>query len=160
MYEAFFLAALAALVILALRRKSIAILDNPVVIHRPGLYYATLAPQLVLSQNFIKHIARNFFESESDAGDIATQHYEVSAERQYLLAVGLRAGMLYFQAIMPSLNAADSSYLALHQFSEQVLVHHPLTASADTQGIERLRLAVDQAAKQLKITCQSLNPES
>lgn len=156
MFEAFFLAALVILVVLAIRPRKTVIFDNPVVIHLPGQYHATLAPQLDRAQNFIEHIARQFSDSGLHAGDIATQYFEVNAGGQYLLAVGFRAGMLYFQAIMPVLNGADSHYKTLHQFSEQVMVHLPLTTLISEQDAENLHTAVESAATQLQISCLRL----
>jgi len=156
MFEAFFLAALVILVVLAIRPGKTAVFDNPVVIHRPGQYHATLAPQLDRAQNFIEHIARQFTESGLHAGDIATQYFEVHAGGQYLLAVGFRSGMLYFQAIMPLSSGADSHYKTLHQFSGQVMVHLPLTTPLGEQDAVILRAAVESAARQLQISCLRL----
>lgn len=155
MYEGFFLIALVALVILAIRPGKQVRYDNPVVIHKPGFYHATLAPKLIRAQNFIELVARQFFESGLQAGDIPTQYFGVQdAAGQYLLAAGFRSGKLYFQAIVPL--AADSHYKTLHEFSDGVMVHIPLAGSACTQGGEHLRTALEVAAKRLEIVCLSL----
>lgn len=158
MYEGFFLIVLLALVILFIRPGKKVRYDNPVVIHKPGFYHATLAPKLDRAQTYIESIASQFFGAGLQAGDIATQYFKVSdAAEQYLLAAGFRADTLYFQAIM--LSAADSHYKTLHQFADQVMVHIPLAESADTRVTEQLRTAVEVAARNLQITCQSLNSE-
>ena len=152
MYEGFFLAVLVTLVILAIRPGNKVIYDNPVVIHKPGVYHATLSPKLDRSKNFIEQIASLFLESGMQAGDIATQYFEVrDPAGQYLLAVGFRGGILYFQAILPS--ATGSHYNALRQFSDQVMVHIPLVVFEDTLAGEQLRTAVEAAAKRLAIMC-------
>lgn len=155
MYEGFFLVVLTALVILFMRPGKKVRYDNPVVIHKPGLYHATLAPKLDRAQTYIESIASQFFGAGLPAGDIATQCFEVrDADGQYLLAAGFRAGTLYFQAIMPS--AAGSHYKTLHQFADQVMVHIPLSPSLDTRAGESLRTAVEVAANRLEIECLSL----
>ncbi|MFA6969774.1 MAG: hypothetical protein WC208_00090 [Gallionella sp.] len=152
MYEGFFLAVLVTLVILAIRPGNKVIYDNPVVIYKPGVYHATLAPSLDRSKNFIEQITSLFLEAGWQAGDIATQYFEVrDVAGNYLLAVGFRGGILYFQAILPS--AADSHYNVLHQFSDQVMVHIPLVVFEDTLAGEQLRTAVEAAAKRLAIMC-------
>ncbi len=163
MFEAFLIAVLVVLVVLAMRGGKPVVLDNPLVIQRPGQYHITLAPQLGYAQNFLEHIVGRFAESGVDTGDIATQYFEVrdpgaADEGHYLLAVGFRSGMLYFQAInpLPLLKDADSHPKMLRRFSEQVMVHHPLVSSAGAREEASLRAAVDEAAGQLKIACDSL----
>lgn len=151
MYEGFFLIALVILVVLAIRPGKI----NPVVIHKPGCYHATLAPQLVRAKNLIEQIASGLIAE----GDIATQYYELhDVSGRYLLAVGLRGGIVYFQAILPS--ASDEDDQALREFSGQVMADIPLASSPDKQGMAYLRAAVEAVASQLKIVCKNLNPES
>lgn len=148
MYEGILLVALVTLVVLAIRPRKI----NPVVIHKPGLYHATLAPQLVRAKNLIEKIASGLIAE----GDIATQYYELhDVSGRYLLAVGLRGGILYFQAILPS--ASDEDCQALREFSGQVMVDIPLVSSPDQQGMAHLRAAVETAATVLQITCLNLN---
>ncbi len=160
MFEAFFLVALVVVVLLALRGKKAVVFDNPVIIHKVGFYHATLSPQLGCAQDFIERITGQLAESGLKTGELATQYFEVRdagvVEGSYLLAVGLRAGMLYFQGILPELHAAASRYTSIHKFSGQVMAHHPLLALPDVQGALCLRAAVEAAAKQLQISCLSL----
>jgi hypothetical protein len=150
MYEGILLVALVTLVVLAIRPGK----TNPVVIHKPGLYHATLAPQLVRVQNLIEQIVGRF--SASGLGDVATQYFDVRDDAgQYLLAVGLRGGIVYFQAILPS--ASDEDGQALREFSGQVMVDVPLAVSPGRQGMAYLRAVVETAATALQITCLNLN---
>lgn len=156
MYEGFFLIVLVTLVVLAIRPGKKVRYDNPLVIHKSGLYHATLAPKLIRAQPFIEAVASQFSGAGLPAGDIATQYFKVSdAAGPYLLAAGFRAGMWYFQAIEPL--DADDHYKTLHQFADQVMVHVPIAESLDTRVAEQLRAAVEVAARNLQITCLNLN---
>ena len=79
-------------------------------------------------------------------------------ESSYLLAIALRGGVLYFQAVNPKplLRDADSHYKTLREFSESVLQHHPLSEPADELWVEKLRAEVDTIAGQLKIAVKAL----
>lgn len=157
MYEALLLAILIALVILVIRKP--VVLDSPLVIHRPGQYHLTLAPQRVHAREFLELIAGKFAVTVTHEGDIDTQYYEVretDAPGAYLLAVGFRAGMLYFQAINPQplLRDADSHYETVRRFSEQVMAQ--LAPPAGNGDAKNLRAAVEVAAQQLNIVCNRL----
>ncbi|MDO8351169.1 MAG: hypothetical protein Q7S94_08480 [Gallionella sp.] len=158
MYEALLLAVLVVLVILVMRKP--VLLDNPLIIQRPGHYHITLAPQLAHAKSFLELIAEKFSEAAPHEGELATQYFEVRATdapgaAHYLLAVGFRAGILYFQAIYPQplLKDADSHYETVRRFSEQVMAQWaPLAGNRDAS----LRAAVEAAAQQLKIACDCL----
>ncbi|MDO9054495.1 MAG: hypothetical protein Q7U37_11285 [Gallionella sp.] len=157
MYEALLLAILIALVILLIRKP--VLLDSPLIIQRPGQYHLTLAPQLAHTRNFLELIAGKFGETAPHEGDIATQYFEVRetpASGAYLLAVGFRAGVLYFQAINPQplLKDADSHYETARSFSEQVMAQ--LAPVAGNRDAGSLRAAVEVAAQQLNIVCNRL----
>jgi hypothetical protein len=205
MGESLLLITLITLVVLTIRRARPVILENPVIIQRPGQYHITLAPQLNRAQTFIEQIAKQFTQLHppnghgSNAtpdnetrharfplpnplpqageganeslrevfvkGDLPTQYFEVrdpkvfsQGESSYLLAIALRGGVLYFQAVNPKplLRDADSHYKTLREFSESVLQHHPLSEPADALGAEKLRAAVDTIAGQLKIAVKVL----
>lgn len=149
MYEGVLLAALVVLVILAIRPA--VKYDNPLVIHQPGVYHATLSPQLDRAQKLIEQIAIRF----SSVGDIATQYFKMhDAGGHYWLAVGFRASVLYFQAILPAANDDDGN--ALRKFSDEVMMQIPLARSQDVRGSEYLCSAVEVAASQLQIACLKL----
>lgn len=158
MFEAFFLAALVVVVVLAIRGNKVIVLDNPVIIQRVGCYHATLAPQLAHAQNFIGQIAGLWIEAGNESRDLATQYFEIhdanmSVAGHYLLAVALRAGILYFQAILP---VAGNHHAAIREFSGQVMLHHPLLVSEDRPGASSLHAVVEAAAMQLQITCHCM----
>jgi len=148
-YEAFILVTLAGLVILAIRPGVKQ--GRPLIIHKAGLYHATLAPQLGRVQDLIGQIAGKF----TATGDIASLQFKLhDSGGQYLLAAGFRGGMLYFQALPCK---ADSDCETLHKFSDEVLINIPLVESQ--QGGIAMRAAVEAAAMQLHIECQPLTNE-
>lgn len=161
MFEAFFLAALVTVVVVAIRGRKTPVFENPIIIHKVGIYHATLSPQLAHAGNFIERIASEFAEAHLSASEITTQYFEIrekAADAFYLLAVGARAGVLYFQAItpMPLLTKNDSHYKILRQFSEQVMVHHPLVSTPDSLCTTYLQDTVKSAANSLQIICNRL----
>jgi hypothetical protein len=165
MGETLLVLTLVTLIVLTIRRAKPVILDNPVIIQRPGQYHITLAPQLNRAQTFLEQIAKQFIQLHPPEGDLPTQYFEVrdpkvfsQGESCYLLAVALRGGMLYFQAINPQplIHDADCHYKTLHEFSEAVLQHHPLSKPADEPEAEKLSVAVDRVASQLQITVKAL----
>ena len=165
MGESLLLITIITLVVLTIRRAKPVVLENPVIIQRPGQYHITLAPQLNRAQTFIEQIARQFTQAHPLQGDLPTQYFEVRdpkvfsrGESAYLLAIALRGGVLYFQAVNPKplLHDADSHYKTVREFSESVLLHHPFTAPADERGPEKLRAAVDTIAGQFQIAVKAL----
>ena len=167
MGESLLLLTIITLIVITIRRARPVILENPVNIHRPGQYHITLAPQLNRVHTFVEQIARQFIELHHPKGDLPTQYFEVRDPRvfskgrnSYLLAVSLRGGELYFQAANPqsSKPEADNHYKTLHDFSESVLQHHPLSGSADESGAESLRSTVEAIATPLRITVEELPP--
>jgi len=153
------------LIVLAMRRGKRVVLESPVIIQRSGQYHITLAPQLSGAQAFIEKVAEQFTQSHPPARDLPTQYFEVSDPKvfsqggsSYLLAIALRGGVLYFQAInrQPLLRDTDSQYKSLREFSESVLLHHPLSVPADEKAAEKLCAAVDMIAAQLKISVKVL----
>ena len=165
MGESLLLITIITLVVLTIRRARPVILETPVIIQRPGQYQITLAPQLNRAQTFIEQIAKQFTQLHQSGGDLSTQYFEVrdpkvfsKGESSYLLAIALRGGELYFQAVNPTPLQSDagSHYKTAREFSESVLQHHPLSEPADELGAEKLRAAVDTIAGQLKIAVKVL----
>ena len=163
MVESFLLLCLITIVFLTIRRGKPVVLDNPVIIQRAGQYHITLAPQLNRAQAFIESIAKQFPLQTSN--EFATQYFEVrdpvvfaQGEHFYLLAVALRGGMLYFQAINPQplLHDADSHLKTMREFSDTVLALHPLARLSDTQSLKNLESAIKSAAQLLKIDVKPL----
>jgi len=165
MAESLLLITLFTIVILAIRRGKPVILDNPVNIERPGQYHITLAPQLNQAQKFVESIAKQFKEVGHSAGDLPTQYFEVRDPLVlpknfdcYLLAVALRDGMLYIQAINPQpiTRDADSHYQTVREFSDKVLAFHPVTQGVDEKQAVMLGDAVASAAAPLSIVVKRL----
>lgn len=168
MGETLLVLTLVTLVIITIRRAKPVILDNPVIIQRPGQYHITLASQLNRAQTFIEQIAQQFSQPHPPAGDLPAQYYEVrdpkvysKGEDCYLLAIALRGGILYIQAINPQplIHDTDSHYKTLHEFSEVVLKLHPLAEPAEEPVAGKLRAAVDTIAAQLMISVKELNTD-
>jgi hypothetical protein len=165
MGESLLLLTIITLIVITIRRARPVILENPVNIHRPGQYHITLAPQLNRVQSFVEQIAGKFIELHHPKGDLPTQYFEVRdpkvfsrGQNSYLLAVSLRGGELYFQAANPgsSKHQEGSHYKTLHDFSEAVLQHHPVSGSVDESGVESLRSTVEAIATPLQITVEEL----
>jgi hypothetical protein len=158
MVESFLLLCVITVVILAIRRGKPIVLDNPVIIYRPGQYHITLAPQLNCAQTFMENIAGQFPRAATN--ECATQYFEVrdprvvtGGEGFYLLAAALRGGVLYLQAINPQplLHDADSHLKTVREFSDKVMALHPLIGVSDEHGVGKLQTAVGSAASQLQI---------
>jgi len=168
MGESLLLLTIITLIVITIRRARPVILENPVNIHRPGQYHITLAPQLNRVQTFVEQIARQFIQLHHPKGDLPPQYFEVrdpkvfsKGQKSYLLAISLRGGELYFQAVNPKplQHEADSHYKTLREFSESVLQHHPLSGSVDESGAESLRATVEAIAAPLQITVEQLPAE-
>ena len=149
MYEGLVLATLAVLVILLIQPAEKQ--ESPLIIIKPGLYHATLAPQLGRVEQLIEQIAAQFHA----LADIASLQFKMcDADGQYLLAAGFRQGMLYIQAIQYK---TDKDCETLRKFTDDVLVNIPFTES--NQGIVAMRVAVQAAAMRLKIDCLPITYE-
>lgn len=165
MGESLLLITIITLIVLTIRRARPVILETPVIIERPGQYQITLAPQLNRAQTFIEQIAKQFVQSHPPERDLPTQYFEVRdpkvfsrGQSSYLLAIAMRGGMLYFQAINPKplQHEADSHNRILHEFAESMLQHHPLSEPDDKAGGEKLIGSVETIAEQLKIAVKVL----
>jgi hypothetical protein len=160
---------LLTLIYLTIRRGKPVILDNPVIIQRLGQYHITLAPQLNRAQNFVEQIIKQYALITAQQGEFATQYFEVSdskvfaqGETFYLLAVALREGVLYFQAINPQplVHDADSHLKTVRAFSDKVMALHPLAETSDEQSVKSLQTAIEKVASQLKIEVTVMRDEN
>ena len=165
MVELLLLTLVITVVVLSIRRGKPVVLDNPLVIRRPGQYHITLAPQLNRVQHFIEKISEHFFRSALPQGDIASHFFEVRDANIripgmdfYLMAAAYRGGELYFQAInpLPLSRDADSRVRQIREFSEAALAYHPPDHSAASGEADKLRGAVELTAQQLKISVKVL----
>ncbi len=166
MIELIILVILITLIVLTIRSGKV-VLENPLIIERLGQYHATLAPQLNLAQALIEAIAQQLDTPREASQNSATQCFEVrdrqvTAHRHdfYLLAITLRNGMLYFQAITPRplVRDQDNHLKTLMEFANAVLARLPATGKYDTTLDERIVAAADTAARQLGIGIKQLIP--
>ncbi len=126
-------------------------LDRPVVIARGGNYHVTLAPGVNLAITLIEQIARSYRAQPALAGDSVTMFLAVDdpslkryAIDTYFLAIALRQGVLYFQAMQAAGNDGNRSR-QLGEFAEVVSQSMPGLDAPETQQAERLMAALEQA---------------
>ncbi len=165
MIELIILVILITLVVLAIRSGKSVVLENLLIIERAGQYHTTLAPQLNLALPFIEAIAKQLDTPREANQNSATQCFEVrdrqvTAHRHdlYLLAITLRNGKLYFQAITSHslVRDQDTPLKTLMEFANAVLARLPATGKSDTALDERIVAAADTAARQLGIGIKQL----
>lgn len=165
MFELVLLVILVVLIVVVIRGGKGKMLEAPIVIHVPDQFHLTAAPQLTWVQTFVEQISRKFSRSGLSPGELPTQYYKVDyhhgespSDGFYLLAVALRGGMLYFQAInpLPLMGDEDSHLNQLKLYSGAVLALHPLAHSAGVDGIIQLNEAVESAARQFNIDVNPL----
>lgn len=166
MGESLLLITLVTLVVLTIRRSKPVILDHPLIISRPGLYHITIAPQLNPAQSFIEAIAAQA-GSVAALADSALCCYAVhdarvatDKDKLYLMALAVRGGVLYFQAInsMPVLSDQESHHRTISEFADAVLAEHPLHGAGDPGSAAALRAAVQVAASVRQIKVEELQP--
>ena len=165
MIELIIFAVLITLIVLTIRSGKSVVLENPLIIERVGQYHITLAPQLNLAQPFIEAIAKQLNTPREASQNSTTQCFEVrdrqvTAQRHdfYLLAITLRNGMLYFQAITPHplVRDQDSHIKTLMKFANAVLVHLPATGKHDAALDERIVVAAQEVARLRSINIQQI----
>lgn len=166
MGESLLLITIVTLIVITIRRARPVVLESPVIIQRPGQYHITLAPQLNSAQIFIEQIATRFSKSYSfPGGDLPSRYFEVRDPKVfargadcYFLAVTLRDGLLYFQAVNPvkSQNEKNEHLNAIVEFPEVLLKQHPHTDTAREAAEVMLADAVRTVAKELQIEVRTL----
>jgi hypothetical protein len=141
------------------------LLDHPLIISRPGQYHITIAPQLNPAQSFLEAIAQQMGSvatlSDSELCCYAVHDAKVATDKDklYLLALAVRGGMLYFQAInpMPVLSDKESHHRTLSEFANAVLIEHPLSGVADELSGRSLCAAVQTVAQARQIKVEQLH---
>ncbi len=134
MIETLIILSLSALFLIFIRPSKTLALDNTLVIERLGQYHMTLAPQLSIVQPFIEAIA-NLLGTSSDATQYSTtqyfevrdKHVTVRGHDFYLLAITLRNGVAYFQAVSPQIGDPNSHLEPIMEFANAVLARFPAT---------------------------------
>jgi len=157
------------IVFLTLRNTKRKVLENPLIINRTGQYQATLAPKLNIAQTFIETIAKQIPGPRDAIQNSTTQCFEVCDQEAiavshdlYLLAITMRHGMLYFQAITPRLLVSDqdSHFNTLMESAHGALAHIPATSVHNIEINARIIAAVGTAARQLGISIKQLVVQS
>ena len=163
MIETLTIITVSLLLLIYFRPGKTPLLDNPLVIERPGHYRVTLAPQLNLAQPFIEAIATHIGKPLDKDHHSRTQCFEVRdgqvtahGHKHYLLAITQRNGMLYFQATAPRSLTPDTPYEMLMEFSNTVMANIPVTGSHDITLDERIVSAVQITAQQRQIEIRIL----
>ncbi len=166
MGESLLLITLVTLVILTIRRSKPVLLDHPLIISRPGQYHITIAPQLNPAQSFLEAVAQQLGSvvalPDSELCCYAVHDAKVATDKDklYLMALAVRDGMLYFQAInpMPVLSDKESHHRTLSEFANAVLIEHALHGVGNERSAELLRAAVQVAASNRQIKVEELQP--
>ncbi len=165
MIELIILVILITLVVLTIRSGKSVVLENPLIIERAGQYHITLAPQLNLSLPFVEAIAKQIDTLREASQHSATQCFEVRDQQVtahghefYLLAITLRNGMLYFQAITPRplIRDKDSHLNTLMEFANAVLARLPAAGKHDPALDERIIAAAQEAARPRSINIRQI----
>lgn len=153
------------ILVLTLRNTKRAVLENPLILNRTGQYHATLAPKLNIAQTFIEAIAKQIPGSRDAVQNSSTQCFEVRdpeaaaiGQELYLLAITMRHGLLYFQAIVPRplINDQDSHFNMLMESAHNTLESIPTTGGTHKEGDEYIIVAADTAAQKLSIDIKQL----
>ncbi len=149
------------IVVLTLRNTKRAVLENPLILNRTGQYHATLAPKLNIAQTFIEAIAKQIPGPRDEGQNSSTQCFEVRdpeaaamGQELYLLAITMRHGLLYFQAIVPRplISDQDSHFKMLMESAHNALASIPATGGMpNTEVGEYIITAANTAARKLGI---------
>ena len=165
MIELFTLTILTLLFIAIIRPGKTPPLDNPLIIRRPGQHHITMAPQLNLAQPLIEAISKEIRMRVQSQPDCATQCFEVRDKQVkahgqafYLLAITLRNGMLYFQAIAPRplVRDGDSHFNTVMEFSRDVLANVPAPDACSAETGEQIAAATNVVAQQHQVEIKRL----
>lgn len=150
------------IVVLTLRNTKRAVLESPLILNRTGQYQAILAPKLNIAQTFIETIAQQIPSPRDEGQSSSTQCFEVRDpeaaaidQELYLLAITMRHGLLYFQAIVPRplTSDQDSHFNMLMESAHNALASIPATGdiSTSTKVDEYIIAAANTAAQKLGI---------
>ncbi|MEO6423196.1 MAG: hypothetical protein ABIR84_11105 [Candidatus Nitrotoga sp.] len=148
------------IIVLTIRNTKRAVLENPVILNRTGQYHATLAPKLNNAQAFIEAIAMQM-PARDESQNSSTQCFEVRdpeiakiGHELYLLAITMRHGILYFQAIIPRplINDQDSHFNMLMESAHATLARDQATGGVHDTVVDKYIIdATGSAARKLGI---------
>lgn len=165
MIETITLITLSLLFILYFRPGKTPPLNNSLIIERPGQYHVTLAPQLNLAQPFIEAITKQIVTPANTIQHSVTQCFEVRDKQvtahghtHYLLAITLRNGMLYFQAIAPSplVRGRSNHFNMLMEVAHAALANIPAPDAYNAEAGEKIAAATNIAARQHQVEIKRL----
>lgn len=152
------------IVVLTLRNTKRVALESPLILNRTGQYHATLAPRLNVAQTFVEAIAKQLTGPREANQSSATQCFEVRdpeaaklGQERYLLAITMRHGLLYFQAITPGSLASDQdSHDMLMEAAHNALARIPVTDRQESGTDEHIIASTGKAAQQLGINIKKV----
>ncbi|RFC34636.1 MAG: hypothetical protein DID92_2727744566 [Candidatus Nitrotoga sp. SPKER] len=151
--------------VLTLRNTKRTVLENPLILNRTGQYHATLAPKLNIAQTFIEAVAKQIPGPRDQDQNSSTQCFEVRdpeaitmGQELYLLAITMRHGLLYFQAIVPRplVNDQDSHFNMLMESAHSTLESIPAANDMHKEVDEFIIVAANTAARKLSIDIKQL----
>ena len=150
------------IVVLTLRNTKRVALESPLILNRTGQYHATLAPRLNVAQTFVEAIAKQLSGPREAKQSSATQCFEVRdpeaaklGQERYLLAITMRHGLLYFQAITPLASDQDSHDM-LMEAAHNALARIPVTDRQESGTDEQIIASTGKAAQQLGINIKKI----
>ena len=164
MIETITLITLSVLFLIFFRPGKTPPLNNSLVIERPGQYRMTLAPQINLAQPFIEAVAKQIAAASDLVECSETKLFEVRDKQvtahgydNYLLAITLRNGMLYFQATSPSNGDQNGFSKTIREFADAELARFPVSGEHDPALDERIVRAAQEAAQLRSIHIRQLS---
>ena len=150
------------IVVLTLRNTKRVALESPLILNRTGQYHATLAPRLNVAQTFVEAIAKQLSGPREANQSSATQCFEVRdpeaaklGQERYLMAITMRHGLLYFQAITP-LTSDQDSHDMLMEAAHNALARIPVTDRQESGTDEHIIASTGKAAQQLGINIKKI----
>ena len=159
-------ASLITLIILVRRANRRVVLPNPVLLQREGEYSALLAPHLNTAQPLIEGFIQILGTKHDAAKNSSTQYFEVRDKHTtahghafYLLAITLRGGILYFQAVSPrDLTQGDdgSPLNTVQEASARIMAHVPDHDVHQVELDSAILSAATAAAQKLGIVIRPL----
>ena len=163
---------LITLIILIRRANRRVVLPNPVLVQRDGEYSAVLAPHLNTAQPLIEsfmHTLRaqlNIIKLDTSKSSstlyfkIHDKHTTAHGYEFYLLAITLRDGMLYFQAVTPraldDTNDEDSHLKTVQEVSSRTLANVPSHGTYYAEMDSAIVTALTTAAQKQTIVVHPL----
>ena len=162
---------LITLIILVMRANRRVVLPNPVLVQRDGEYSAVLAPNLNTAQPLIEsfmHTLRtqlNIIKLDTSKSS-STLYFKIHDKNTtahgyefYLLAITLRDGLLYFQAVTPRAlddNDEDSHLKTVQEVSTRTLANVPSHSTYYPEMDSAIITALTTAAQKQTITVHPL----